>query len=30
VVLFLNALIAVVRRWRLSTIDQPMLQEIAA
>lgn len=30
VVLLLNALIAVVRRWRLSSIDQPMLQEIAA
>lgn len=30
VVLFLNALIAVVRRWRLSAIDQPMLQEVAA
>jgi tungstate transport system permease protein len=28
VVLVLNALIAVVRRWRLSAIDQPMLQEV--
>ena len=30
VVLLLNALIAVVRRWRVSSIDQPALQEIAA
>lgn len=30
VVLLLNALIAVVRRWRLAAIDQPLLQEAAA
>jgi tungstate transport system permease protein len=30
VVLLLNALIAVVRRWRLSSIDQPMLEVAAA
>jgi tungstate transport system permease protein len=30
VVLMLNALIAVVRRWRLASIDQPMLQGVAA
>jgi tungstate transport system permease protein len=29
VVLFLNALIAVVRRWRLGHIDRPILQEAA-
>jgi tungstate transport system permease protein len=30
VVLLLNVLIAIVRRWRLSTIDQPMLREMPA